>query len=484
LLISKDIARDDCQAQLFELIVQLNCNKILGRLESTKFQRPTHNTKIREPLPTRLRKFYRNHIQSSLSERNRLDVESLNRQIGNFEVAFRRLEEGKPEELIPNVKDTVMKAFDLTENGVKLPNRLKNLGCPDLLLEARDVQEVGKVSNYWRISHHLAVCSQRFRHLFANAEWYPLVKYGVSSKSQIITQQFVHAEIQLLVHYELTSPSLMPRAIGASKEACFLCDSFIRAHGYFSITGAHRQIYSQWTVPDLQQYTWQTINRFRQALSQVYVEVEEEYQKAQLKLPWRPFPLQSAINLDVFQLKTPSTSTLLSQAGSQSSGDTRTIKTRSSSTGSTLRHVKQGLLETSGDRGAFKGVPSRLSPISEQQVPINGREKVPAERHIEIIVDDTVSAHCDWVQVFASFSSYPSIERATLQGRCSNGGSIFLESALDCESQRTVNLVDIPSKEELVLYRDSNDALGELSFVLIRTQDQKVRIRCRWHGEQ
>ena len=55
---------------------------------------------------------------------------------------------------------------------------------------------------------------------------------------------------------------------------------------------------------------------------------------------------------------------------------------------------------------------------------------------------------------------------------------MFLESALDGEGQRTVNLADIPSKEELVLDRDSNDALGELSFVLIGTQDQKVRIRC------
>lgn len=484
MLTPEDITRDDCQAQLFEFIVQLNCNKILGRLESTKFQRPTHIAKIRNPLPTRLRQLYRKHIQSSLSRHNRLDVDSLSGQIRSFEVAFRRLEEGEPEELIPNVKNAIMKAFDLTENGVKLPTRLKNLSCPDSVLNAREVQEVGKISNYWRISHHLAVCSQRFRRLFANVEWYPLAKYRASRKSRTITQQFVHAEVQLLVHYELASPTSIPRAIGASKEACFLCDSFIRAHGRFSITAAHRQIYPQWTVPDLKEYTSQTKERFRRALAQVYVEVKQEYGKAQLKLPWRPFPLQSAINLNLMQLKTPSTSTLLSQARSQFRDDIRTIETSSSSSESTLREAKQRQLETSDDREAFEKVPSRLSSIDEQQVPINGREHALAEVPIKIIVDDANLAQCDWVHVSAYFLSSPSFEFATPPRQCSKGGSVFLESALGCEGQRTVNVADIPSKEELVLDRDSNDALGELSFVLIGVRGQKVLIRCQWHGER
>lgn len=464
--------------------MQLNCNKILGRLGSTKFQRPRHITKTREPLPTRLRQLYRNHIQASVSSRNHPDVDRLDGQIGSFEAAFRQLEEGKSEELIPNVKAAIKQAFDLTEDGVKLPNRLKNLRCPDSLLDARDVQEVGKVSNYWRISRHLALCSWRFRHLFANAEWYPLVQYRASSKSQIIAQQFVHAEIQLLVHYELNSPPLMPRAIGASKEACFLCDSFIRAHGRFSITGAHRQTFCQWTVPDLKEYDWQTIRHFRQILEQVCVEVKQEYLKTQIKRPWRPYPLQSAINLNVVQLKTPSTSSLLSQPGGHSSDDTRTIKTRSSSTASTLRQVKQNpsLLYTSGDGEALGRVPSPLPPIAEQQVSTNGREEARVERHIEITIDDAVSAHRDWVQILASFSSSASVGLTTPQQQRFNGGSVFLEPSVAGECQRIVNLAHIPSKEELVIDRDSNDVLGELSFVLIGTQDQKVQIRCQWHS--
>jgi len=117
-----------------------------------------------------------------------------------------------------------------------------------------------------------------------------------------------------------------------------------------------------------------------------------------------------------------------------------------------------------------------LSPINEQQISINGREQAHVERPIQFTVDDAVSEHRDWVHVFASFSSSPSIKLATSQWQRSNGGSVFLKSSLDGECQRIVNLADIPLKEDLVLDRDLNNALGELSFVLIGTQDQKVRI--------
>ena len=172
------------------------------------------------------------------------------------------------------------------------------------------------------------------------------------------------------------------------------------------------------------------------------------------------------------------------QPGSHPSDDARTTKASSSSTASTLRQVKQNLslLGTSGDGEAFRGVPSPLSPIDEQQISINGRERAHVERPIQITVDDAVSEHRDWVDVFACFSSSPTIELATSQRQRFSGGSVFLESFLDGECQRTVNLADIPSKEELVFDRDSNDALGELSFVLVGTQDQKVRIRCRWYS--
>ena len=225
LLTFQDITRDCCQEQLFETIVQLNRNKILGRLGSARFQCPMRLTKTREPLPARLRHLFRNNIRISRPFRNRQDFDGLDSQITSFEAVFSQLEDGRSEEAIAHIGRVIKQAFNMTEDGVKLPGRLKAVGYPDLLLDAREIREVGKVSNYWRISRHLAICSQRFRSHFASAERCPLVNYRASLKSKVLPRRYVHAEIQILVHFELTSPQSMPRAIGVSKEACFLVHS-------------------------------------------------------------------------------------------------------------------------------------------------------------------------------------------------------------------------------------------------------------------
>ncbi|KAK1047837.1 hypothetical protein LTR74_017675, partial [Friedmanniomyces endolithicus] len=463
----KDITRDACQKQLFELIVQLSCNKILGRLGSTRFRRPMHLDKTRGPLPTRLRQLYSKNIRASFPRRNCQDLNRPDRQIGSFEAALQQLESGKSEELHLNVTRTIKQAFDLTEDGVKLPTRLEALGCPDTFLDTKAVREVGKVSNYWRISRHLAICSQRFRSHFATAEWYPLPSYRASSKSQVLSQQYVHAEIQLLVHYELTPPHLMPRTIGVSKEACFLCDSFIRAHGHFSVTGAHRQMFPQRTVPDLKEYGSQTIQQFRRVLSQVYVEVKEEHLKSQKKLPRRPFPLQSAINLNVIRLTTPSTSTLLPQSRSHSSDGARTIRSNKSSPTSMMCQNEQDvkLLEHDEEDRCGEANP-RVSPIVQQKGIVIDHEQALAGKPIDIIVDEAVSKHTDGVRTFATFSTLPFSNLPTPLRQRFVGGSMLLQPASDAECQRTIHLADIPAEDELVLQRDSNDAPHEISLLL------------------
>ena len=109
--------------------------------------------------------------------------------------------------------------------------------------------------------------------------------------------------------------------IGVSKEACFLCDSFIRAHGWFSVSGAHRQMFPGWTLPDLEDYTPQSVVRIRTALLKVCEEVQEEFLRSQKQHTKRPFPLQSAINLNVIRLKTPSASTLPTRDHSSNDDD-------------------------------------------------------------------------------------------------------------------------------------------------------------------
>jgi hypothetical protein len=61
----------------------------------------------------------------------------------------------------------------------------------------------------------------------------------------------VHAEMQLLFHYEFHAPrGLMPRVICATKSACYLCNLFFSLHGRFYIPSTHGRVYEKWTLPD------------------------------------------------------------------------------------------------------------------------------------------------------------------------------------------------------------------------------------------
>lgn len=383
-----------------------------------------------------------------------------------------------------HLRHVVKQAFDLTENGVKLPNRLRALGCPERFLDTRDVREVGKIANYWRISRHLTICSSRFRPYFADVELHPLPNYRESVSSQAIPRRFIHAEIQLLVHYELQSHRLRPRAIGVSKEACFLCDSFLRAHGRFYFTGAHRQMFPQWTVPDLKEYTSATVEHFRRTLSQVALDVKQEYLKTRKKLPWRPFPLQSAINLNVVHLATPSTSTLRVQPSANSSSNTKSISSRSSTTKSvcalgkerTFVHENQDE-DPGGDRRHL------TSSIVELKEPPNINSEVLREVSLDVKVDEADPGLTDWIRTFAYFSNLPIEKSSTLPQKRFTGGSINLEPAHADEQERTIHLADIPTKDTLVLERDTDESDSvEMSFVIVGQGGRSVRFHCRWQS--
>ncbi|KAI9781448.1 MAG: hypothetical protein M1816_002369 [Peltula sp. TS41687] len=61
----------------------------------------------------------------------------------------------------------------------------------------------------------------------------------------------IHAEIQLIFHYELKSERTRPRVICSSKSSCFLCNLFIKLHGEFYIARTHGVIYHAWALPIL-----------------------------------------------------------------------------------------------------------------------------------------------------------------------------------------------------------------------------------------
>ena len=61
----------------------------------------------------------------------------------------------------------------------------------------------------------------------------------------------VHAEIQLVFHYELNSAEKCPRVICSSKSACFLCNVFVQLHGTFYMARTHGVLYEKWMIPNI-----------------------------------------------------------------------------------------------------------------------------------------------------------------------------------------------------------------------------------------
>lgn len=71
---------------------------------------------------------------------------------------------------------------------------------------------------------------------------------------EIIKNSKIHAEIQILAHYERQPSCQQPRIIASSKNACFLCASLIRLHGKFSTPETHGKLYTAWKLPAFKQF--------------------------------------------------------------------------------------------------------------------------------------------------------------------------------------------------------------------------------------
>jgi hypothetical protein len=241
-----------------------------------------------------------------------MEGKELDSQVDAFHTAFMGVEDSGAD--TEAIKRVVQEAFRLTVDGFSLPIRLAKAKFPPSNMDTRDTREINKIANYWRICYNLAQLSRSYRSLFGNIQLEPIEPYAPSISYGSSKTRHVHAEVQILVYYEVRGSPIWPRVIGGSKEACFLCNSFIKAHGFFCVSKAHRQIYSQWTIPDLFHYSAEALSRLQSTLVAVNRDVTSALEQARRKRNIRPLPLQSSINLHQPSFPTPSVTTLRSSS--------------------------------------------------------------------------------------------------------------------------------------------------------------------------
>lgn len=103
----------------------------------------------------------------------------------------------------------------------------------------------------------------------------------------------VHAEVQLVAHYESQNYKLPPRAICSSKDACYLCHSFLLSHGKIHVPKCHGRLYPGWRVPILAgniQLTKRFISKTEETIKSSIATLE-----ARRKKTVYPFPDESTV---------------------------------------------------------------------------------------------------------------------------------------------------------------------------------------------
>lgn len=498
----------DCSDEVFRTIISLNFNRILGRVGSKHYQPSPHE---RYYCAGSIGKAFRECVLSPttipLSQRKSATFERLERDLDAFDTAFRELEKEGHENAILEMQSLIKATFDVTGDGYSLRKRLRSISCPIHLLDVKCVSDMEKVANYWRISESLCALSRGYRRTFTTIRLECLEPYKVIRSPGNGTERYVHAEIQLLVFYETSSLAYWPQAIESSKDGCFLCNSFLKAHGKFFMSKAHRRVFNQWTVPDRGDYSLQSLERIRHSLSVTVQDVEKEIQKA----PKERFPLQSSINLHkpiIPTLSVTSCGTVQSSIDDQASQYGSTLRGRFAppvqavnaqhSNSLPLKKAKQPSTEGLPKPSGMASVPSTVvahEPVV-QGIPVSGSPpheplRVRRTESVGIAHGRNEEIQLDWLKAYVYLDPKPlpnAISRDISDRNFSNGNVSLQHSMMD-ELQHDCSVIDItnlPPGQDLIIGATSRKPNGpdaddeQLAFVLSDAGREPLKVCCRW----
>ena len=178
------------------------------------------------------------------------------------------------------------------------------------LIDTKCFREISKLARYWEVSTFMAHISRKYQAISRHIKLELLPAFQSASLPTLPGSPnircHVHAEIQLITFYARQQPKLdlkIPRVIGVSKSACYLCSLFIDFHSQFFINRSHGRLYNLWTVPDIfnQKHMRPQRETFRQVINAVNREVcrvlSVEQERRQKRIPRQPLPNESEATL-------------------------------------------------------------------------------------------------------------------------------------------------------------------------------------------
>ena len=284
--------------------MNLSQERILQRIRPRWIPTPSYFHGTEEPLLDRIIQFYhRLKTRPDLADCLITRFDSLLSSLRLLKTPDRPDEQSVRAAL----KAIVRHCADVSYSGKhrSLEQQLRQIPGTQRVWESREVAQVDKLARYWGLSKDLAKLARRFeyRHVMRNLALEYLTAYPASTPAGALRRCHVHAEVQLILHYEQYSLEKPPRAIGCSKSACFLCDSLIQAHGQYFISYAHRRLYNQWTIPNVSWMTTERIRCFRSILEDMTTKMVsltgnvKRTTANSRKQVFRPFALESRAGL-------------------------------------------------------------------------------------------------------------------------------------------------------------------------------------------
>ncbi len=286
-----EIPPSECTDLIFHSVVQLCENRIIGRLKCKDWITPAFHSKRRRPMHEDLNSMFNRYLSNPNKRPDQIksQVPRL-RDFVDFMFQMNRHESIMNFQTRLNALRLAGSVCDFRQS---LELALKQAGISIDVISGKAIKAFDKVANYWHISKRLSclAASSEYRHLIGSSQFRFLAEYA--SHRVLGRERFVHAEIQIVTFHRLEKTLPLPRTIGTSKAACYLCNLFLSLYPQYTISATHGTIFEAWTIPDVLPYSVEDRRQLRALIESMQAALEARVRKGNQR--FLPFPVQSGI---------------------------------------------------------------------------------------------------------------------------------------------------------------------------------------------
>jgi hypothetical protein len=257
-------------------VLRFSRKRIHSRLRSSRWERPKYFTG-RDSVPLHARVGEISVVLNCLQDPSG-HVQKLQEALADLVDSLERVDNETSQNDFGVLRDAVLKSYEVSNQGTSrsLESNLRRLGVGEEIRQRREVLEIDKLSKYYGLCEDFIRFGRqtRTRTLCQNLNLEKCIEYPSSRPPGASKECFVHSEIQLILFYERYPRQPPPRAIGSSKSACFLCDSFIKRYGSFGVSHSHMKLHTKWTIPQESWMNAELIQHIRSIIRDMDGEVQ------------------------------------------------------------------------------------------------------------------------------------------------------------------------------------------------------------------